>query len=365
MKKMFLVPIEPLKERYTEQWYRNIPEFFKKEYEVINIDGESLIDYVKDGTFLDINSTIFYKSEQLKKISKLFFDKKVNDDDIFFIYDLEFWGIEALKYLADLQNIKIKIYGFLHAASYTKEDFIEKCSDYGKYYELGWLKICDGIFVGTQYHKDAVIERRIILYVKKDEQNDFINKIFVTGNPLFKEDYFLNKKIEKKKQLIISNRFDWEKRPNLSLDFAIILKEKIPDLNIVICTSRPKFKSNKKWLIDYARVLEKNNVIKIYENLSKQEYHELLAESKIMLSNTIEENFGYCVIESCIFNTYPLCENKFSHTELLENDNRLLFNDLDEIVDKVENLLKSDFDVSKYANKYYNSLNEIYKIING
>ena len=144
----YYLPIEPLEERYTEQWYRWFPEELKRRkiaYRII--DGDPITNTVETGTFLDINSTLHYKAEQLKKIAKLFYEKKVQAGDIFFVADLEFWGIESIKYLSHLNNIPTKLYGFCHAASYTKEDFISKCESYAKRVEEGWFAVFDKIFV--------------------------------------------------------------------------------------------------------------------------------------------------------------------------------------------------------------------------
>jgi hypothetical protein len=368
-KRVYYIPIEPLKERYTEQWFKYIPQALSKyNFDVHVIVGEPLNNSVEVGTFLDINSTVHYKAVQLQKISKLFYEGTIKDGDIFFIADLEFWGIESIRYLADLQNIKVGIFGFLHAASYTKEDYMEKCAGYGKYFELGWLRICDIVFVGSNYHRQAIFNRRIKKYcTSKMDRKDLYNKIVVSGNPLFRQAYtnVAYDTTGKRNQIIISNRFDWEKRPNLTLDFAYLIKKKYGDnISIIITTSRPKFKSNKNWLTQYAYNLYKDGIIDyIYEDLSKDDYHTLLKQSKIMISNTIEENFGYCIAEACLFNTYPLIKRDYSHIELVENDDRLLFDDEDEILDKVDKLLKADFDIIHYATKYYKSMNEIMKIL--
>jgi glycosyltransferase involved in cell wall biosynthesis len=354
---VYIVPIEPLEERYTESWYKNIPLAFKSAFsDVVIIDGQPLSDYVDVGTFLDLNSSAHYKSEQLKQISRLFYERKVKDGDIFFVFDVQFPGIETIKLLSSLQGIKVGIFGFCHASSYTFEDFMEPAAPFLKYFELGWLAAFDLIFVGTEYHKRAIIERRIDpLVVSEVDKKKMTDKIVVTGNPLFVSDYE-NLQVPKKKQLIISNRFDWEKRPNLSLDFCYILKRRVPDLNIVVTTSRPEFKSNKTWLVELARCMERDGIIQIYDNLTKKEYHTLLAESKIFLTNTIEENFGYCLLEAILYNTYPIAENKYSHPELLMNDSRFLFDDTDEIIPKALALLESDFEISSMAIKYRSSI---------
>jgi glycosyltransferase involved in cell wall biosynthesis len=362
----FLIPLEPLEERYTASWYMNIPLAFKEVYSnVVVIDGQPLSDYVDVGTFLDLNSSAYYKSEQLKQISSLFYNRTVQNGDIFFVFDVQFPGIETIKLLSSLQGIKVSIFGFCHASSYTFEDFMEPAAPFLKYFELGWLAAFDLIFVGTEYHKRAIIERRITpLVVNETEKRKLSEKIVVTGNPLFPSDYAVfDNQLPKKKQLIISNRFDWEKRPNLSLDFCYILKRRVPDLNIVVTTSRPNFKSNKSWLVELARCLEKDGIIQIYAGLTKKEYHTLLAESKIFLTNTIEENFGYCLVESILSNTLPIAENKYSHPELLKNDSRFLFDDTDEIVSKALSLLDMECDITSLAKWYFGSMDRIINAI--
>lgn len=360
MTKLFYIPIEPLEERYTEQWYRQFPvEFACAGYDVVRIDGEVLTNFVDVGAFLPMNSTVHYKNSQMMKVAKLFQDKQVSNGDVFFIGDTEFWGLESIRLMADMNGIHVKIFSFLHAASYTKEDAFEIAASYQKYTELGWILSCDKVFVGSHYHRQAFLDRRAYPYARDHDIMAIEKKIVVTGNPLFKDDYALAEMPEKKDQLIISNRFDWEKRPNMSLSFAYILKKKFPDLRIVVTTSRPKFKSNKQWLVDMARGMEQDGIIEIHEGLSKKEYHTLLAESKVMLSNSIEENFGYCIAEAMVYNTYPLLKAELSHPELVSNDPRLLFRDEDEIVGKVISLMNSNFDVTNYCDKYYGSIDRM------
>ena len=354
-KQMFYVPIEPLAERYTEQWYKNFPiEFERAGFKVTVIDGKPINDFVDVGTFLDINSTVAYKSTQMEKIAKLFASKQVNPGDVFFFGDTEFWGIEVVRLLSQMNGVRVKIFSFLHAASYTKEDAIEVAAPYQKYTELGWIASMDAVFVGSEYHKQAVIDRRIVPFASPEDVEPLVNKLIVTGNPLFEQDYHVFPNVVKENKIIISNRFDWEKRPNESLQFAYLAKKAHPDWKIVVTTSRPKFKSNKQWLVDLARSMERDGIIEIKEGLSKEQYHYELATSKIMLSNSIEENFGYCIAEAMVYNTYPLLPNKLSHPELVRNDSRMLFNDTDEILYKMEVLMEAQDNIRWYAHMYYN-----------
>jgi glycosyltransferase involved in cell wall biosynthesis len=359
MKKIFYVPIEPIVGRYCVSWYNNIPPAFKTHgWDVEVIDGIPLSDTIDVGTFLDINSTIHYKNSQMMKISRLFREKKVNNGDIFFFGDIEFWGIESVRLMSQMNKVSVKITGFCHAGSYTKEDAFAVAAFHQKYTEVGWIAACDKIFVGSQYHKNAIIDRRLKPYASKDDVEKLSSRIVVTGNPFFETDY-KHFDVKKKKQIILGNRFDIEKRPNLSLDMAYILKKKIPDLNVVVTTSHPKFKSNRKWLEDMARGFEQDGIIEIKEGLTKDEYHKTMAESKISMSNSIEENFGIIIVEAMLYNTYPLLRNELSHPELVMNSPEFLFDDEDEVVDKVLYLLDYNEDIRWIGARYYKAIAKI------
>lgn len=361
MSKVWLVPLEPFESRYTGQWYREFPKaFIDAGAEVTMIDGEVLVNHIDKGSWLPINSTVHYKATQLAKIAKAFQNNEVHNDDVFFVFDLEFHGIEVIRSLATLNKINVRINAFLHAASYTKEDLMEQLAPWQQYTELGWLAMCDKVFVGSKYHRDAFIERRIKPFITDSfKATELIQKIHVTGNPVFKNEY-LAVDVDKKKQIILPNRFDFEKRPNISLDIAYIIKKKHPDWNIVVTTSNKKMSSNKAWLLEKLNGMVADGIVEVRENLSKAEYHATIAESKVMLTNSIEENFGYVPVEAMIYGTYPLMPNNCSHPELCNNYERLLFNDIDEVVSKIEYLMEhATFSVTGYPVRYFNSVNEI------
>jgi len=345
MKTVYYIPIEPLEERYTEQWYKWFPiEFKEAGVNCITIDGDILTNAIETGTFLDINSTVFYKSEQLKCISQLFYEKKVNKDDIFFVADIEFWGIEVIKYLSVLNDIPIKLYGFCHAASYTREDFMAKTESFAKYHEIAWFNTFDKIFVGSDYHKSQIQKLRNISKYK----------IINTGNPYIIPDLEVYKK---KNQIVLTNRPDYEKRPNLTLDVFEILKDKHPDWNFVVTTGRKQWGNG--WLRDKALLMQSKGIIDIQETLSKDQYFKILQESKIMTGNSIEENFGYCILEALMFNTIPIIPNDYSHPELLEQNMNCLFNTIEEQIEQIERAMNYPFHVYSYVEKYKKSFNKI------
>ena len=367
---LYILPIEPLEERYTGEWYRLLPEKFAEwNFETVTqIDGTPTTSVIETGSFLDINSTIHYKAGQMQKVSEMFRQKQVKEGDVFFVSDLEFWGIESLRLMSQINQVPIKIYGFLHAASYTREDAFEVAASYQKFTEVGWIAAVDGVFVGTHYHREAVIDRRLKpLNLPDAEFYQLSNKFHVVGNPLFLDAYHTNvgataEVLQKENKIVITNRFDSEKRPDQSLLIAYLVKQQLPDTKVVITTSRPTFRSNQQWLVDLARSYEKEGWLEIKSGLSKQEYHNELKTAKVMISNSIEENFGYCIVEAILFGVSPILTNGLSHPELVNYNGRYLFDNISEAVEKTIAQLKDhDPPSSSHLYKYVKAPGEMAK----
>lgn len=327
-RKIYYIPIEPLTERYTAQWYTNFPEaFWNAGFDVETIDGVPLLDNeIKVGAFLDINSTVHYKMSQLQSIAKLFHAGTVNNGDIFFFGDIEFWGLESVRLMAQMNGVDVKITGFLHAASYTKEDAFAVAADYQQFTEVGWLAALDKVFVGSAYHKKAFIDRRLSIWSKdlvvnkhntaKRLTEKMEDKIVVTKNPLFVDEYHDFGDVKKLKKILLTNRFDHEKRPGNTLKLFAALKARYPDWEFVVTTGRKTIRGAEEDL----QLLDKlvaEGVVTVKAGLTKEEYHRELAEAYMVVSHSIEENYGYCVAEAIYYRCVPLLLQGVSHDEFV------------------------------------------------
>lgn len=317
---LYYVPIEPFEGRYTKSWYQNFPIAFSKLFDRVHIiDGIPIHNDIKVGTFLDINSTVHYKNSQLMAISQLFASGSIKNTDCFFFGDIEFWGIESVRLMADMNKLYgVELTGFLHAASYTHEDAFSIAESYQKYTEVGWIEALDLVFVGSEYHKASVVSRRGLTKAQAD-------KVIVTGNPMFASDYEDFQDVVKQRQVILPNRFDFEKRANFSMDVAEYVVEQDPSICFVVTTSHSRLRSNRPYLLERALFLEEKGVLTIREGLTKREYHQELAKSSLMLTTSIEENFGYCIAESMLYSTIPIMPKGLSHTELACDEKQLFY----------------------------------------
>jgi len=193
---IYLIDLEPIEKRYTKQWSTWIPEMFYKLNTEIKIISGNIYEFQK-GQFLDFNNTNKYKADQILKIANLFNEGKVKSGDIFFFYDGYHFGITALKYMAQLNDIDIKIAAIWHAGSYDPYDFITQAGmDYwSKFQEEAWFMATDFIFVATNFHKELILRSRNVLP----------SSIYVTGLPF---DFSFSDIILPKKENIVIFRIE-------------------------------------------------------------------------------------------------------------------------------------------------------------
>lgn len=283
MPKLFWVPIESLEERYSSQWNRWFKnEFTKRSINHCMIYGTSLTDKIRTGSFLDVIGTNYFKASQLKGICLLFEQKQVEDGDIFFFHDGWFPGIEMLAYIRDALEIDFKIYSIFHAGTYDPHDFLTQKGmlKWAHHSENSWIELNDGIFVGTQFHKELLIKG-------VGEAACCPDKIHVTGLPIYSK--FVNSQIGKEKIIVFPHRLDPEKQPEIFDQLKKDLSPSFPDYQFV----------------------KSKEVCK-----TKQEYYDLLNKSKISVSCALQETWGIAMMESILCGCIPIVPNRLSYSEL-------------------------------------------------
>lgn len=352
---LIYVPIEPLAERYTQQWYEFMPKYFAEHFNVTVIDGVPLTNTVEVGTFLDINSTVHYKNSQLMALARLFHEGKIKPGTRFFFGDLEFWGIESVRLMAQMNNIPVYLSAFLHAASYTAGDAFAIAASYQRFTEVGWYKAMDAVFVGSPYSRDAFKSRRLkgatVDISRQPGSTD--DRIIVTGNPMFAEAYESFPGVTKKKQVVLTNRFDPEKNPIETLRLFQQAHEAHPDWKFVVTTGRKQLTQSPALREHLAAILEVFPELEIRVGLTKSEYHKTLAESLVMVSHSPEESFGYCAAEAAHYNCQPLLLRRASHPYLVDKSNANLFEYNLEALPKLEKLMADPVSTQSFSDRFF------------
>lgn len=290
-KNLYIFTLEPIEKRYTKQWYKHWKKDFLKFYDKVTyIDGVIGSDKIEKGKFLDINKTNIWKAQQVEKVATLFNQEKIKEGDTFIFEDGWHFGITALKYMTQLNNIKTKIYAYWHAGTWDKEDFISQAG-LGKWAPLnegGWLLACDGHFVATKFHKDLIVD----YFTENDKSlwRELNSKIHVVGFPM-DWDAVINKDFKNKG---ISNYKDLVVFPHR------VDPEKCPEVFDNLSKQLPKY--------EFIKTMEVTK--------NKKEYYKILSEAKIIFSANKQETFGIGTVEAMMLGCIPVVPDKLAYREL-------------------------------------------------
>ena len=301
------VPIESLEERYSASWNKWFPEAFQDmRIDFVNIYPDTLSDHIKDGSFLDVCGTNYFKAGQLKILTKMLFQDEIGEDDVIFFHDIWCPGIEMLQYIRQGKGMKFKICGILHAGTYDSYDFLAKqgMASWGGPLEEVWFSFIDQIYVATDFHKELILRKR-----KIDP-----DKIKVTGLPIY------NKECPdmrgKENIVVFPHRLDSEKNPQL-----------FDRLSIEAATKGWRFIKSKE------------------ECKTKKEYFELLNRSKIAVSFADQETWGIAQQEALFAKCFPVVPDRLSYKEMYLDEFRYYaYDHAVLLVKKLMEPSKEDFD---------------------
>ena len=290
MRNLYIVTLEKLDKRYTTQFYAQWKEHFSKDFNVIYIDGTHVEDVIKRGRFLDINRTNKWKAQQVEGIADMFDREEVQNGDSFLFMDGWHFGVTALKYMAQLQGIDVKIYNYMHAGTWDSADFLAQAGlgVWAKDNELAWFKAADGNFVANYFHKLLILD-----YFNKS-YSELEHKIHVVGFPMdwlrtINENTVSNTPVEKENLIIFPHRLAPEKQPEVFEQ----IKMKFPEYNFVRTQDTPRTKS---------------------------EYYDLMRRAKIIFSANLQETYGIAVAEGVILGCVPIVPDRLSYHEMYSDE---------------------------------------------
>ena len=282
MKKIFLVDLEKVPSRYTWEWHSHFPKTLTQAGFNVTVVGDP--DYQVDasvGGFLNFIATNKYKAFQVDAIAELFIKGVVDDDSIFLFADAWHPGVINTKYMIDLYGSKAKIVGLWHAGSYIDEDILgQRIKDKSWSYatEQALYNAIDFNMFATEWHLEH-FER--VLGVR--------GKSYLTGWPMSYVKDIEFPKVDKLNQIVFPHRISPEKH----VEVFDTLADMLPQYEFVVCQRR---------------------------NMSKQEYHLTLAQSKVMFSAATLETLGICQIEAMAAGCLPLVPDRLSYSEMYLGD---------------------------------------------
>ena len=300
MANVFLVDLEAVSTRYTGEWKTHVPALLKKAgHHVQIISGPTDIpSATTPGAFLNFGGTNIYKSSQVEQMGRLFCDGSVHPGDHFIFTDAWHPGIINLKYMSELLGIPVTTHGLWHAGSYDPQDFLGRLvgdKPWVRHAEKSFYYAFDHNYFATDFHIrmfyknliQADPDRKSSMYKTVIEDTVFNNKVVRTGWPMEYMDDTLNmyKNMPKRDLILFPHRIAPEKQVEIFRDLA----KHLPQYEFVVCQD---------------------------QQLSKDEYHTLLGQSKIVFSANLQETLGISCYEGILVDAIPLVPDRLSYSEM-------------------------------------------------
>ena len=292
---VYLVDLESVPTRYTCEWKQHLPNLLEEhKHEVFVISGPSDIpSATTPGAFLNFGGTNIYKAVQVETMGRLFTEGKVRSGDHFLFTDAWHPGIINLKYMSELLGIPVTIHALWHAGSYDPQDFLGRLigdAAWVRYSEKAFFNAVDHNYFATQFHIDLFVEH--LLEVPQGKITNVAGslmregKIVRTGWPMeYMSDTITPYKAKKRDLILFPHRIAPEKQVEIFKDLA----EALPQYEWVVCQE---------------------------QNLTKEEYHTLLGQAKIVFSANLQETLGISMYEGALTDAIPMVPNRLSYTEM-------------------------------------------------
>lgn len=303
---VYIVDLEAVETRYTAQWKKFLPEQMAAAgLQVTVLSGGDVPQATTPGAFLNFAGTNSYKSQQLQHISSLFANGIVKDDDYFLYTDAWNPTVIQLKYMAELLGVKIRIGGMWHAGSYDPQDFLGRLigdKPWVRNAESSMFYCYDDNFFATRFHANMFLKELFDVEVLFGEDEfDEWNTSTYPGNP---EIHIVGWPMEYLKDILSP----WKNTPKK--DKIIFPHRLAPEKQVEIFKDLAKAMPQYEWFIAQEHTL------------TKDEYHQHLAESKIVFSANLQETLGISMYEGALVGTYPLVPDRLSYTEMWEGGSK-------------------------------------------
>jgi hypothetical protein len=199
--------------------------------------------------------------------------------------------------MSELLNIPIKIHALWHAGSYDPQDFLGRLignAGWVRHAEKSFFAAIDHNYFATQFHIDMFDANLLNDGLaenpwRHEDMQDFISttKIVRTGWPMeyMSDTLLMYKNMPKRDLILFPHRIAPEKQVEIFRD----LKEHLPQYEFVVCQD---------------------------QQLTKNEYHNLLGEAKLVFSANLQETLGISWYEGAVVDAIPMVPDRLSYSEM-------------------------------------------------
>ena len=319
--------LEPYEGRYTLQLQEWTERAFKKRgVDYIVVPGTTIDNSkaIVTGQVLDAHGRSYFGMSQIMNLVKMMKAGEVTSDDIVFFEDMFQPGMESLPYIMQQSpaEYRPKVWIRCLAQAIDPDDFIHVwgMSKWMSLYE----EMCNEFVTGVLATNEEMVAHMKIANWKAPVYN-------ISGLSFGKEE--VQSRVPDRKpfeertlRVIFGARWDQEKQPGFFMDLIDHWKQnkQLPPVEFCICVGGP-LRSNNQVYVDRARLMEKEGTLKIYENLKKNDYYNILADSRVLFNCALQDWTSNTVSEADSLGTNVLFPAYRTFPEVFANDETRLY----------------------------------------
>ena len=327
MRKLFYMGLESYEARYTLQlteWNRRV--FDRRGLDVVYVPGSTIDDTksISVGQVLDAHGRSYFSMSQMMNLVQMMRNGEVTNEDVIYFEDMFQPGIESLPYIMDQIPAEQRpaVYVRCLAQAIDPDDFVHV---WGMAKWMGlYEKMVNEFVTGVLATNEEMVAHMRIAGWTAPIYN-------ISGLAFGKEEVLeriggvanIRPFAARKRRVGFAARFDQEKQPGFYMDLAERFQENNTDVTFAIFSGSP-LRSNNPEYVARARDLAAKGLLEIHENLTKNEYYELVNDSRVLFNCALQDWVSNTVSEADTLGCNVLYPAYRSFPETFANDpNRL------------------------------------------
>jgi hypothetical protein len=335
--------LEPYRARYTLQlqdW--NTAVFDRRGIDYVIVPGDTLTNdqAIVTGQVLDAHGRTYFGMSQLMNLIRMMKAGECSNEDIIYFEDMFQPGIESLPYILKQipESMRPRIFVRCLAQSIDPDDFVHVwgMGDFMGHYERMVDSFVDAVLATNE---EMVMHMKIAgwrapiynisgLAFGKAEVQSRVSSIKPWA--------------ERKSRVVFSARWDQEKQPDFYMDLIEAWHTRHPNITVefAVC-SGGKLKSNSESYMQRTRDLQAAGKLVIYEDLEKNDYYNIVNDSRVVFNCALQDWVSNTVSEADALGCNVLYPAYRSFPETFSNDHSRLYVpwSIEDALNKLEILL--------------------------
>ncbi len=316
--------LEPYEGRYTLQLQDWAEAVFKKRgIDYVVVPGKTIDDTkaISVGQVLDAHGRSFFGMSQIMNLVQMMRNGECTGEDAVFFEDMFQPGIESLPYIMDQipQEQRPTVYVRCLAQAVDPDDFVHVWG-MGKWMSL-YEQMVNQFATVLATNEEMIAHMRIAnweaplynisgLSFGKAEVQSRVSDI----KPFD----------QRNNRVIFAARFDQEKQPDFYMDVIEMVLQQRPDVEFAVLSGGPLRSNNQKYL-DRAYKMRDENKLKIYEDLIKNHYYDIVNDSKVLFNCALQDWVSNTVSEADALGCNVVYPAYRSFPETFANDHTRLY----------------------------------------